>query len=108
MVSDNILALMNKTPDSILLSIAAKIKARRLERNWTQKILASKAGMPIATYRRFEREGEISLRSLIMLSIALELEEDFESLFITQSYQSIDDLLNAKGNKQRKRANKNE
>ncbi len=108
MVSDNILALINKTPDSILLSIAAKIKARRLERNWTQKILASKAGMPIATYRRFEREGEISLRSLIMLAIALELEDDFESLFTTQSYQSMDDLLDAKANKQRRRANKNE
>ena len=108
MVSDNILALINKIPDSILLSIAAKIKARRLERNWTQKILASKAGMPLATYRRFEREGEISLRSLIMLSIALELEEDFESLFTTKSYQSIDDLLDVKGNKQRKRANRNE
>lgn len=107
MTTDNILALLNRTPDSILLSIAEKIKLRRLERNWTQKFLASKAGIPLATYRRFEREGEISLRSLVVLSIALELEDDFASLFSTQSYQSIDELIESNRNKQRKRATKN-
>ena len=108
MITDNILALLNKTPDSILLSIAEKIKLRRLERNWTQNFLASKAGIPLATYRRFEREGEISLRSLVALSIALELEDDFESLFSAKSYQSIDELIESNSKKQRKRATKNE
>ncbi len=108
MISDNILAILDKTPDSILTSIAAKIKERRLERNWTQKFLASKSGMPLATYRRFEREGEISLRSLIMVSIALGAEDDFDALFSTKSYQSIDELIDSNDNKQRKRATKNE
>ncbi len=108
MINDNILNLLNKTPDSILNSIALKVKARRLERNWTQKLLSSKAGIPHATYRRFEREGEISLRSLIKLSIALELEDNFDSLFSTKNYQSIDELIESNGNKQRKRATRNE
>ncbi|MFR9542138.1 MAG: helix-turn-helix transcriptional regulator [Rikenellaceae bacterium] len=108
MINDNILALLNRTPDSILQEVAAKIKSRRLERNWTQEFLSSKAGMPLATYRRFERSGEISLRSLVSLSIVLGLEDDFSSLFSTKSYQSIDDLIESKSNKQRKRATKNE
>ncbi|MGL5014574.1 MAG: helix-turn-helix domain-containing protein [Bacteroidales bacterium] len=53
-ISDNILSLISKTPDSIMLSIADKIRQRRLERDWTQQLLASKADMPISTYRRFE------------------------------------------------------
>ncbi len=108
MVNTNILSLLDKTPDSILTSVALRVKERRLERNWTQKFLASKAGMPLATYRRFEREGEISLRSLVMLSIALEAEDDFGLLFSTKNYQSIDELIDTNDNKQRKRATKNE
>ncbi len=107
MTSDNILILLNKTPDSILTSVAVKVKERRLERNWTQKLLASKAGMPLATYRRFEREGEISLRSLIMISMALEAEDDFDLLFSTRNYHSIDDLIDSNDNTERKRASKN-
>ncbi|MGL5703864.1 MAG: helix-turn-helix domain-containing protein [Tannerellaceae bacterium] len=105
MINDNILSLLNKTPDSILHLIAERIKERRLEKNWTQKLLASKAGMPIATYRRFEREGEVSLRKLVMIAIALEMENDFDSLFTTKSYQSIDELIEQNERKQRKRAN---
>ncbi len=108
MISDNILVLLEKTPESILNSVAQRIKERRLERNWTQKYLASKAGMPIATYRRFEQEGEISLRSLVMISIALELEDGFDSLFKEKSYQSIDELINSNYSKPRKRAMINE
>ncbi len=51
MISDNILALLNKTPDSILTSIAMKVKERRLERNWRQKFLASKAEMTLRTMK---------------------------------------------------------
>ncbi len=108
MTTDNILSLLNKTPASILISVALRVKERRLERNWTQKFLASKAGMPLATYRRFERVGEISLRSLVMLSIALEAEDDFDALFSTKSYQSINELIDSNNNKQRKRATRNE
>ncbi len=107
MINDNILSLLNKTPDLILGSIAGRLKERRLEKNWTQKFLASKAGMPIATYRRFERKGEVSLRGLVMIAIALEMEDDFETLFTTKGYQSIDKLIESNEKKQRKRANNN-
>ena len=108
MTNDNMLSFIGNTPDSIMLSIAKRIKERRLEMDWTQKLLASKAGVPIATYRRFEIKGEISLRGLIMVAIALGFEDDFNSLFSMKSYQSIDELIKSTGSKQRKRGGKNE
>ncbi len=104
MINDNILSLLNQTPDSMLTQLAQRVKARRLERNLTQESLASKAGMPLATYRRFEREGEVSLRGLLMIAIALKMEDDIHSLFTAKSYQSIDELIEPNINKQRKRA----
>lgn len=107
MINDNILALI-KTPDSIIESLSKKVRQRRLERNWTQKLLASKAGISLGSYRRFESTGEISLRGLVMISIVLDLEDDFDKLFCTRSYQTMDELLTANESKERVRGGKNE
>lgn len=107
-VNDNILSLIGKTPDSLLTGIAERIKQRRLENGWTQKTLATKAGVSLPSYRRFESSGEISLRSLVMLAFALDMTDDFETLFSSKRYQSIDDILQAGQAKQRVRGNKNE
>ena len=107
-INDNILSLISKTPESVLKSVADNARRRRLERNWTQLLLASKADMPLATYRRFENTGEVSLRGLVRIAFALGMEDDFRELFSKQSYQSIDELLNASKVKRRKRGGKNE
>lgn len=107
-VNDNILSLINKTPDSLMLGLAERVKQRRLEKGWTQKVLAAKAGVSYPSYRRFELSGEISLRSLVMLAYALDMTDEFETLFSNKTYQSIDDILKAKQPKQRKRGLKNE
>ena len=107
-VNVSILSLIGKTPDSLLTGIAERIKQRRLEKGWTQKMLAAKAGVSLPSYRRFESSGEISLRSLVMLAFALDMTDDFETLFSSKRYQSIDDILQAGHAKQRVRGNKNE
>ena len=107
-VNDNILSLINKTPDMLMTGIAWRVKQRRLEKRWTQKALAKKAGVSLPSYRRFESTGEISLRSLVMLAFALDMTEEFESLFNNKTYQSIDDIIKTEQSKQRKRGNKNE
>jgi len=107
-VNDNILSLLNDTPSAIMLSVAQRVKQRRLELNWTQKFLASKSGIPVATYRRFERTGEVSLRGLVLLSIALGCKGDFYALFADKKYQNIDDLLSADIDTNRKKGTKNE
>lgn len=43
-VNDNILSLINKTPDSIQSSMAERVKQRQLDNAWSQKTLATKAG----------------------------------------------------------------
>ena len=87
-VNDNILSLIDKTPDLLMSGIAQRVKQRRLEKGWTQKMLAAKAGLSLPSYRRFESSGEISVRSLVMLAFALDMTDEFETLFSSKSYQS--------------------
>ncbi len=108
MINDNILVLIERTPDAIMQQMAQRVRMRRLELNWTQNLLASKAGLPLATYRRFESKGEISFRGMVMIAIALGAEEDFEHLFSLKRYQNIDELIAQKQKNPRKRATKNE
>lgn len=108
MIDDNILSLINKTPDLLMSGIAKRVKQRRLEKGWTQNMLATKAGVSLGSYRRFESSGEISLRSLVMLAFVLEMTDEFKNLFSRKTYQSIDDIIKAEQPKQRKRGNRNE
>lgn len=107
-INDNILLLISKTPDLLMSGIAERVKQRRLEKGWTQKMLAAKAGVSLPSYRRFESSGEISLRSLVMLAFALDMTDEFETLFNSKTYQSIDDIIQVKQPKQRKRGKRNE
>lgn len=106
--NNNILSLINKTPGSLMAGVAGRVKQRRLEKGWTQKVLAAKAGVTLPSYRRFETTGEISFRSLIMLAFALDMTDEFEALFSSKAYQSIDDILKAEQSKQRKRGRRDE
>jgi transcriptional regulator with XRE-family HTH domain len=101
-INNNILSLIQKTPDVILNNVAQRVKQRRLESEFTQKELAQRAGMPLPTYRRFERTGEIAFRSLLMLGVALNMTDEFERLFSQKTYKTIDDLLKS-DSKKRKR-----
>ncbi|GHT08669.1 hypothetical protein FACS189426_04840 [Bacteroidia bacterium] len=105
-LKDNILSLIEKTPDAILTGIAGRVKQRRLEMAYTQKEIAQRAGIPLPTYRRFERTGEISARSLVMLGMALAMTDAFENLFFEKQYGSMDDLLKDKS-VNRKRGKRN-
>ena len=107
-VNDNILSLIDITPNLIMSGIAQRVKQRRLEKGWTQKMLAAKAGLSLPSYRRFESSGEISVRSLVMLAFALDMIDEFETLFSSKTYQSIDDIVKSEQTKQRKRGHKNE
>ena len=103
----NISLLNVANPSDIALQIAARVKARRLELNLTQEGLASRAGVKFATYRRFEQTGEISLRGLLQVGIALNCLDEFNDLFAQKQYQSLDDVLNEQ-RVNRKRGKKNE
>lgn len=93
---------------AITNAIAQKARQNRLELNLTQKALATRAGISFGSLRRFENTGEISFKSLILIAIALDATDEFDSLFTKQKYQSIDQLVNAKQSLTKKRGRKTE
>ena len=99
--NDNILVIIDKTPCNIMMSVAGKVKARRHESNLTQLALARRADMSLASYRRFERKGEIAFKSLVKIAIAMDCADDFANLFSQKAYRSIDELV--KQNKNHKK-----
>ena len=85
--------LDQKTPQEISDELAARVRTRRKERGFTQAQFAKKAGMTLASYKRFEQTGLISLQSLIKISIALGSESDFDELFAKKEYSSIQEVI---------------
>ncbi len=85
------------TIDEAKVGIARRFKTRRLAMNLPQRDLASRAGVSLASLKRFEREGLISLSSLLRLAMALGCINDFDRLasesVSSQVSQSLDALL---------------
>jgi len=96
-------SLSDSNLTAIATSIAERMKRNRLELNLTQNALASRSGVSFGSVRRFENTGEISLKSLIMIAIALDSTEEFSSLFSTRKYKTIEDVLSLHEPKTRKR-----
>ena len=104
---DNILSFDNNSLESKAKVLATRAKARRLEMDLTQEGLSVRADIPLATYRRFERTGKISLEGLLHVAYALDALDDFDALFGAPRYASLDEALDAT-QKNRKRGKRNE
>ena len=85
--------LEEKTAYDIGIELASRTKKRRKELHLTQNQLASKSGMSLGSYKRFEQTGQISLGSLINIAIALDCENEFDTLFAKRQYRSIDEVI---------------
>lgn len=90
-----------KDSTSIALAIAKRMQARRKEMKLTQEELSSKSGVSFGSIKRFETKGEISLTSLIKISISLECEDEFDLLFDKKYYQSIQEVIDEQTSKSR-------
>lgn len=105
---DKILSVIPPNTNDICMSIANRVKQRRLELNLTQIGLCKIANINVSSYRRFEHTGKISIESLVRIALAMKKDEDFDSLFATPIYSNIDDILNDEKRKKRQRGVKNE
>jgi len=85
--------LNQQTPSEISLSLARRLSQRRKEHGLTQAKLSTKADVSLGSLKRFESTGEISLKSLIKLAIALNSEGDLDQLFTRKHYRSIQEIL---------------
>lgn len=57
-VNDDILSLIDITSGSLLLGIAQRVKQRRLEKGWAQKMFAARVGVALPAFRRFEYDAD--------------------------------------------------
>ena len=76
-----------------LRAVGARARALRLVRRLGQVELAARAGVGVATVRRFEATGAASLASALRLAVALGADPAFERLFEPPPYASLDDAL---------------
>ncbi len=90
-----------KSQQEVMQEIAERAKFRRLEQNLTQEGLALRSGVSLGSIKRFERTGEISLKSLIDIALALGCLEDFDALFADNAPRGS--LFESKEEKKRKR-----
>jgi len=80
------------TPQELTLEVAGRVKQLRLHRGWTQRELARRAGITLATYRRFERTGRISLERVMQLAIVLNAVRGVRDLFRLPPAASLDEV----------------
>ena len=107
-MNNNILSVVrnkNVSTSELMKVVAGNVRAMRLRRNISQKDFASKVGIALPTYRRFETTGEISLRKLVEIAKFFDVAGDFKNLFTKREYSSIEEVIKEKNN--RKRASKN-
>jgi transcriptional regulator with XRE-family HTH domain len=82
-----------KTSSEIALEVAGRVRARRKELKLTQAQLACRAGMSLASYKRFEQRGQVAFESLVSIALALDCEQDFDALFARRAYASIEEVI---------------
>ena len=96
-----------RTPGEIGRLLAGRVRALRLERGWTQQEMAERAGLTLATYRRFERTGRIALERLLRIAVILDAREGFDHLFALPPARSLADLAERTRQPSRKRGRRN-
>ncbi len=86
--------LYQKTWNEINREIAGNVRQLRKRKKITQNELAKKSGVSFASIKRFEQTGEISLQSLTKIAIALNVEDELETLFTSVPFSSIEEIIN--------------
>lgn len=84
-------------------ALSSNCRSRRLEKNISLKGLSKDTTVPVSTIQRFERTGEISLKSFIKLAIGLGYAKELFSFMDKPKYSSLDEMIKINKNKGRKR-----
>ena len=90
------------TSDQIEGFLCSQLKKIRLTRNFTQTQLAKESGVAIGTIRRLEEGKSVSLNTFIRILMALELQQNLETLLPDPTIRPIERVNT--GGSERKRA----
>lgn len=93
------------TTSKALRKVAENMRSLRLQKELTQAGLAERSGVSLASLRKFEQKGLISLESFFKLSMALGCLENLVEAVkpLHENFSSIDDVLKNKEDKKRQR-----
>ena len=86
--------LSQKTWKEIDTGIADRLIRLRKRKKISQQELAVKSGVSMGSVKRFEQSGEISLKSLTKITIALGVEGELDALFEDVPFESIEEVIN--------------
>jgi len=92
-----------QTPEQVSMALAARAKELRLAKGWRQVTLAKRSGVSLASLRRFEESGRVSLRNLLKLAFALNRLDDFDALLRGSRASSLAELEAIETRPRRKR-----
>lgn len=84
------------TPYEMMKKIAENAKATRLTFNLSQKTLSEQSGVSYGVIKKFEQTGQISLESLLKISLVLDSIDHFNVLFEPNKPEkilSLDELM---------------
>ena len=70
-----------KQVSDVKLELARGIQQIRKKKGYTQQELSKRSGVTLASLKRFEQKGEISLHNLLEISNILDVLTDFDLLF---------------------------
>ncbi len=89
--------------EELLQILARNMKKRRLEKNYSRKLLSEMSGVPLATIVKFENVHKISLESYVALCKALGYTEEIKALLGEPKYSTMQELDTINQNRNRKR-----
>ena len=98
-----IYSLYTEPLSSVLASMAADFRKRRLEKGLSRKAVSERSGVPVPTIARFETEHKISLESYAALCQSLDYVSNLKSVMSEPKYSTMSELEEINGNRYRKR-----
>jgi len=96
------------TPAKAKSKLAQNMRERRLAMNLTQARLSKRSGVALATLRKFEQSGAVSIDNLFKLMLVVGGLDDLikASAPNPSNYNSIDDVLSGNESPKRKRGSR--
>ena len=83
-----------ETVDEMNLNLARRVRNIRKRKKITQSEMADMSGVSLGSIKRFENTGDISLKSLTKIAVALECQEEIRGMFTGVAYSSIEEVIN--------------
>ena len=82
-----------KTVEEMISELAKRFKKIRISKKITQIDLSKSSNVPLSTIKRFESKGEISLHTLTILCVALDIDYEIQNMFTNVSFKNIEEVI---------------